>query len=127
VALAVRSAGRGEWGGLIWVVSPVLACTCFSLASLDALAGMDDLSVFVYNLYLFGLGVAVLREGIMTERIARANAGMGILALLFTFRFFDSDMGILFRGVAFILIGMGFLGANLWMSRRAAQHKEIVS
>jgi hypothetical protein len=52
---------------------------------------------------------------------------MGILALLFTFRFFDSDMGILFRGVAFILIGMGFLGANLWMSRRAAQHKEIVS
>ena len=50
----------------------------------------------------------------------------GILALLFTVRFFDSDMSILFRGIAFILIGAGFLGANIWISRAArTEHKEL--
>ena len=127
VTLAVRAAGRQEWDALAWVVSPALACAFFSLESFESVAGVEELPIFAYNLYLFVLGIAVLRAGVFSGRIATANAGLGILALLFTFRFFDSDMGILARGVAFILIGMGFLGANLWMSRRAASNKEIVS
>jgi hypothetical protein len=127
VVLAVRCAGRKEWDALAWVVSPALACAFFVLCSLETAAGIDTLAIFTYNLYLFVLGIVVLRAGVVSGRVATANAGLGILALLFTFRFFDSDMGILFRGVAFILIGMGFLGANLWMSRRAENHKEIAS
>ncbi len=127
VALAVRCASRKEWDGLAWVISPALACAFFSLCSIDSTFDLDELATFAYNLYLFVLGVAVLRAGIVSGRVGTANAGLGILALLFTFRFFDSDMGILFRGVAFILIGMGFLGANLWMSRRAARQKEMAS
>ena len=127
VALAVRCASRKEWDGLAWVISPALACAFFSLCSIDSTFDLDELATFAYNLYLFVLGVAVLRAGIVSGRVGTANAGLGILALLFTFRFFDSDMGILFRGVAFILIGMGFLGANLWMSRRAAKQKEMAS
>lgn len=127
VVLAVRCAGRGEWDGLAWVISPVLACVCFVLESFESLASTGDLPMLAYNLYLFVLGVSVLRSGILAGKIGRANAGLGILALLFTFRFFDSDMGILARGVAFILIGMGFLGANLWISRRSTSSKEIRS
>jgi uncharacterized membrane protein len=127
VVLAVRCASRKEWHALAWVISPVLACVFFALFSLETAENFEGVSILAYNLYLFILGIAVLRSGIVSGRIATANAGMGILALFFTIRFFDSDMGILFRGVAFILIGMGFLGANLWMSRRAAKHKEIAS
>lgn len=127
VALAVRCGSRREWEGLVWVVSPALACACFVLESFESLWDTGDLPMLAYNVYLFFLGILVLRGGIQTGKISRANAGLAILALLFTFRFFDSDMGLLARGVAFILIGMGFLGANLWMARRATYKKETVS
>lgn len=124
--LGVRCGTRGAWGGLIWAVSPVLASTFFVLASLEQESILRQGPIAAYNIYLLVLGVSVLRGGIVSGMIGRANAGLGILALLFTFRFFDSDLGILARGVAFIIIGMGFLGANLWLSRRAAMNKEIV-
>jgi hypothetical protein len=123
-ALAVRCGVRRDWGGLVWAVSPVLAVIAFALASLELPASDDLPARAAYNLYLFVLGGLVLRAGLVEGKFRVANAGLGILALLFTFRFFDSNMGILLRGVAFILIGAGFLAVNLWLSRRTQSSRE---
>lgn len=123
-ALAVRCGARRDWGGLVWAVSPVLAVVAFALASIAPAASDDIPARAAYNLFLFVLGGLVLRAGLIEGKFRVANAGLGILALLFTFRFFDGNMGILTRGIAFILIGAGFLAVNLWLSKRAPSPRE---
>lgn len=115
VVFAVRCVGRKDFAALPWVASPVLAVIGFAIASTE---GMAHIPPMLFNVYMLVLGVLVLRQGIRDGRLALANGGMGILAVLFTVRFFDSDLGILVRGVAFIVLGAGFLGANIWLSRR---------
>lgn len=123
VLLAVRSVSKADYGALRWVLAPLLALVGFAVAQFD---GAALIPVALFNVYLFALGLLVLREGVARGQLAVANGGLGILALLFIVRFFDSDMGILLRGVAFIVIGVGFLGANLWLARRlSADTKEI--
>jgi uncharacterized membrane protein len=125
VILAVRAAARKDFAALAWCASPVIAVVGYGIGSVE---GTEDIPAFLYNLLLFGLGVFVMSNGIREGRLAVANGGMGILALLFTVRFFDSDMAIIVRGVAFIAIGIGFLGANIWLSRRLlADNTEVQS
>ena len=74
--------------------------------------------VFLLNLYLLVAGVSVLVRGVRRERIGTVNLGMLILAALMGARFFDADLGLLVRGIAFILLGAGFLTANALLVRR---------
>lgn len=119
VLLAVGCVSKADYGALRWVLAPLLALAGFAVAQFE---GTEIIPMVLFNIYLFALGILVLREGVGEGRLAVANGGMGILALLFIVRFFDSEMGILLRGVAFIVIGVGFLGANLWLSRRITAH-----
>ena len=72
----------------------------------------------LFNVYLFALGVGALVAGIRGNRLGRANAGLLALSALIVARFFDSDLSFLARGIAFILVGTGFLTANVVMLRR---------
>jgi hypothetical protein len=47
------------------------------------------------------------------------NAGLLVLAALIMARFFDSQFGFVIRGIAFIVLGVGFLAANVYLVRRA--------
>lgn len=80
-------------------------------------------AVALMNLYVLGLGVGVLSAGLRAQRLGTMNAGMTILSALIFFRFFDADIGFVARGIAFILIGAGFLGANLTMLRKRGAAK----
>ncbi len=75
-------------------------------------------SVALMNLYIFGLGVGVLSAGVRSHSLGTMNAGMSIISALILCRFFDADIGFVARGVAFIVIGAGFLVANLTMLRK---------
>mgnify|MGYP003650864159 CR=1 FL=1 len=123
--LTVGAFRQKNFSPLPWVAAPLLALLGYCIASIENQAYIPSL---FFNIYLFLLGIVVLTKGVKSERLMIANGGMGILALLFTARFFDGDMSILFRGVAFILIGLLFLGTNLWLARRfSAQGVEEVS
>ncbi len=74
--------------------------------------------VFLMNLYLLAAGVSVLVRGLRRERIGTVNLGMLILAALIAARFFDSDLGLVVRGIGFILVGAAFLSANAYLGRR---------
>ncbi len=74
--------------------------------------------VLLYNAYLLILGIYIVTRGVRAGRLGTANGGMLVLAMLAILRFFDSSMGFLERGVAFILVGAGFLVSNVMIIKR---------
>ncbi|MFL6505863.1 MAG: DUF2157 domain-containing protein [Candidatus Udaeobacter sp.] len=72
----------------------------------------------VMNCYALLLGIDILARGIRTNSIARANFGLLLIAALAICRFFDGDLSFVGRGVGFIIVGMGFLVANLLLFKR---------
>ena len=83
-----------------------------------AATDVDWLGALAFNLLLFVVGVATLAEGVRGQNLAVVNLGMAVVALLIIVRFFDSDLGFIFKGLAFIFVGIGFLVANMLLSRR---------
>jgi hypothetical protein len=118
VVLGLRRFRDGDRTMFVWMALPVLAVVFFGLQNLAESDIVSEFAILSFNLYLFALGALTLFSGIREGKLATANGGMGVLALLFTFRFFDSELGFVVRGVAFILIGAGFLFANVIMARR---------
>jgi uncharacterized membrane protein YgaE (UPF0421/DUF939 family) len=59
-----------------------------------------------------------LRSGLARGRFAETNAGMLLLTALIVMRFFDTDVGFLVRGLAFIGAGVGFLVVNMLLLKR---------
>jgi len=53
------------------------------------------------------------------QNMQKMNAGLLVLAALIMARFFDSQFGFVIRGIAFIVLGIGFLAANVCLVRRA--------
>lgn len=72
----------------------------------------------IFNLYLFTLGALTLHHGLRNNKMVVVNGAMIIFAMMITARFFDTHIPFTVKGVAFLLIGGGFLSANLFMRRR---------
>jgi hypothetical protein len=56
--------------------------------------------------------------GIRQARIGTVNAGMLVITAIIVARFFDVDMGFVVRGIAFIIIGAGFMVTNIVLGRK---------
>lgn len=76
------------------------------------------ISQWSVNLLIFVIGVLIIREGAISNRISMLNYGLLIITALITCRFFDTKLSFVVRGVLFIAIGAGFFFANYWMIRR---------
>ena len=74
--------------------------------------------VVVAHLAALAIGVTACIEGMRVGALGRANAGLLMIAAVATARFFDADLTFVVRGVAFILVGSGFLALNVWLLRR---------
>lgn len=94
---------------------PVVAIMAYTIVQYTELR---LLGMLLFNAYLLILGVSVLLTGLRTQRMGTMNAGMLILAAVIVSRFFDADIGFVLRGVAFIILGLGFLVTNLVLTRR---------
>lgn len=70
------------------------------------------------NAYFALFALTMLIHGIRNKALMEINGGMLQLALLFSFRFFDSRIGIIERAVAFIVIGLFFIAMNVYLSRK---------
>lgn len=69
-------------------------------------------------LLAIGLGIFYIVQGSRTLMLRKINYGMALIILIILMRFFDSALGLLGRGVLFILAGSVFLGFNLYISRK---------
>lgn len=73
------------------------------------------------NCYALVLGIDILARGIRANSVARSNFGLLLIAGLALCRFFDSDLSFVTRGVGFIVVGAGFLVANVLMFKKRAR------
>ncbi|RMH18254.1 MAG: DUF2157 domain-containing protein [Acidobacteria bacterium] len=108
---------RDVTSGLLGAFAP-LALAAYALAL--AAAPPRLILALLCSAYLLALGLGLMGSGLRSGDGARANAGLGIVALLIVLRFFDSDLSLVARGIAFLVVGVGFLVANYRLSRLAA-------
>jgi len=104
---------------LAWVVG--------ALSYLLALAYLAPAARLFFDVWLAAVGITGLAEGWQSGKLVRANAGLLALAGLAVARFFDADVSFVVRGLAFIVVGAGFLVTNLLLVRRSRARAEVVS
>jgi uncharacterized membrane protein len=115
--LAVRAGRSRDWLGLAGIVPAVLLWLSLALDT----TRVAVLLALLVNAYVLLLGLAVIRDGLRRRSLRAANGGLMLIGLLVLLRFFDGDWSFTVRGVAFVLIGLAFLGANLWLKRRVRE------
>jgi uncharacterized membrane protein len=115
IVLLVGSVRRGKAGALFIGSLPILAILGFALV---AQSDQEGAAMALFNFYAFVVGIGLLVRGFRARRIGMVNAGLLIVFALIVLRFFDEDLGFVFRGVVFVLLGLAFLVVNLVLARR---------
>jgi Predicted membrane protein (DUF2157) len=122
IAAALLFAGYALWKKRESNLAPAALTPIVMVAWLISKQTGDDLvPSLLINFFMLALGVYTLLRGIRSERVVEANLGMVVIAVLATARFFDTDLEFVVRGIAFILIGLGFLVTNLIVFKRKAR------
>ncbi len=75
------------------------------------------------NLLVLAIGILTIREGAIHNHFGILNYGLLIVTVLIFCRFFDTNLSFIFRGLLFVIVGLGFFYANYWMSRRKRKRK----
>ena len=75
-------------------------------------------SLIIYNAYLLLIGLGILLIGLELEIMKLSNLGVLLIALQIVGRFFLLDISFVWRGIVFLLVGIGFLVANLIINRQ---------
>lgn len=75
-------------------------------------------SPILSNLFLLWAGMFYILRGEAMAHLGWLNFGLLILATLIMCRFFDVDLSFVTRGILFILMGCGFLFANIRIIRK---------
>jgi uncharacterized membrane protein len=81
------------------------------------------LSAVLINVYVLVLGISIIVQGSRSNSLWQLNAGMGIIAILTTCRFFDSNLSFVVRGLLFIIVGAGFFLGNYRMVMKKNREK----
>lgn len=71
-----------------------------------------------FNLFIVVVAGLIIVRSAEQGRMLALNGALLWLALLILIRFFDSDISILWKAAAFIVIGSAFIGVNIWFSRQ---------
>ena len=115
VVLLVGSVRRGKAHALFIGALPILAVLGYALA---AQPRGESAAIALFNLYVFAVGLGLLVQGFRARRSGTVNLGLGVVFALILLRFFDEDLGFVFRGVVFVLLGLAFLVVNLVLARK---------
>jgi len=114
---------RKQWRfSLSAAVFPLVVASVWGIVRWCDAQGTDPRCEFaaatLINCYALWLGIDILVRGIRSDSLARANFGLLLIAVLAISRFFDSDLSFVTRGIGFIVVGAGFLVANILMFKK---------
>lgn len=119
--VANRKRPASAWKGLpiislwtAWGIAPVVVASAYIVAS-------SLISVFlasmIITIYLAGLGLCTLAEGLIRRTMLLVNAGILILIAIILGKFFCSDLSFTAKGIAFIVSGSLFFLVNSYVGR----------
>jgi len=81
--------------------------------------GMTSPFVLIWiNILTLIVAILTIREGALKNNLGILNYGLLIITALIICRFFDINIGFVLKGLLFVMVGMGFFFANLWMIRK---------
>jgi uncharacterized membrane protein len=81
--------------------------------------GMTSPFVVIWiNILTLIVAILTIREGAIKNHLGILNYGLLIITALIICRFFDVNIGFALKGLLFVMVGMGFFFANLWMIRK---------
>jgi hypothetical protein len=103
---------------MLWTVSVPVVAVVWPLVAASENTDLRWVAALAFNLVLFGVGIATITSGVRSQNLGTVNLGMMVVAGLVVVRFFDTEIGFVAKGLAFIAVGVGFLIANLIMARR---------
>lgn len=89
------------------------------LLSLIPFATKEPVMRIVYNVYFGIAGIICLRNGFVRRSLLLFNGGALLITVLLACRFFDTDIGLLYRSLGFILLGLGFIFANVIYNKKS--------
>ena len=64
------------------------------------------------------LGAYYIWKGFKSERSLLVNYGLAVISIEVAIRFFDSSLPFIFKGIIFILLGVGFFIANYFILKQ---------
>ena len=106
VFLLIQKGRKKEFSGQ----DCILAILLFSPFSAGQPEGVIKL---FFNLILAVWGIMMIINACRQNSVISFNSGMVMIALLVICRFFDGDISMLVRAFAFIVVGIGFIAANI--------------
>ncbi len=109
---------------MLWTVSVPVVAVIWPLVAASENTDLGWVAALAFNLILFGVGIATITSGVRSQNLGTVNLGMIVVAGLVVVRFFDSEIGFVAKGLAFIAVGAGFLVANVIMARRLKRAEE---
>ncbi len=80
-------------------------------------APMPIVSIFLVNLLLFLLAIALIRDGLALGARRTFWGGMVLLVFAIITRVLEYDTGLLFKSMVISLCGVGILAAGVWFER----------
>ncbi|MPN43323.1 hypothetical protein SDC9_190882 [bioreactor metagenome] len=106
---------RCGWQDLPVLFAPFIVAGGYLLNLVD-LSGMA--ATILVNLFFLYISLRTIRTGVHRQQLGLVNTGMLLLAAVIAARFLDIHFSFIIRGLVFMLLGLAFLGANLYMVRR---------
>lgn len=114
VVLSFRAWRRGHWLAAMQAFPAVVMALA---APIDSRAPAMALAALL-SAYLLVLGLGTFRAGVRHRDAGLATRGLVLIALLVLLRFVDAEWSFTARGIAFVVTGMFFTVATLWLRRR---------
>ncbi len=124
--LALSMLGGGLWLflpskkeplNLAFTLSPLLLGFLLLIKYFSGLSEGFFFALLVNGMVL-ALSILIILRGVKEINLFYTNTGMAALCFLIILRFFDWEMDFLARGIAFVILGAAFLGANLYLIKR---------
>ena len=82
------------------------------------LGQVSIIAVVLINVLVFVIGILKIIEGVKKDHLGIVNYGLIIITALIVCRFFDTDLSFIFRGILFVLVGVGFFLTNYRMLKK---------
>lgn len=95
--------------------------TCVLLMAWSVMLTNGFVYTILINLITGAVGVGIIVRGVQSAELSVTNLGMLVTVGLILMRFFDEGMDVLWRGVAFLVLGGVFLFINFRMMKKRKQ------